>query len=1669
MDEDDDRISEGMLFSLGSTANDEASKIILSQTRSNSNNLAQEVAAAIEQQLSLVGNSICAITANYGRSLLGKVDESSHISSSYAAFQQKPTFREYNFVPNCVFPQCPTDYGTLYNRSRVPKIVSFEEGSIDHSSLYIYSSQSSQGLRNDTAWQAAFVDMPVLSKVQDALALQDPSLKTMYFKGPRTTLMFYLSTIVRRDVTLGSSYYSLHRTYPGIRKDLSTYNPTKRPWFQNASSRGVHLYGPYRESFTKQSVITLSFKQNLSVSDNFSTSHPVEVIGAAVILIDDLRHIVNRIQYPDDGFAAVIAADTNQVLVWGNRTDIYNSTSSTFQTIDKFDANLPVAKCSGGDDRSSRSFEYTDSGGQRWIVSCLPFFSSVDSSSGVASSAMLIFVFSNYESAIAPLESLNGQIQETTDSVTLSTVVVLCITIGIVIALVLSLITYITHPLVVIRSVSLDLITLMAEDEDQRDYAPLLEKAMFNLHRTDEVGSLACDFYHILCLLNNKAVIKRSTPKYPKNPFYLSIGTQEANRQFNWMDLEKAVATVAQSDVSEITPHSTGMPALHVSNTTQRNGFFQSLFGMARLQGVEEAPSSYQAVTTLAVSQPVGSGENSSAYVAPVVRPDGYAEITTSRPIGFFTSLKSQLVFLVMLLMTGLTVAMVLTVVTIRNTGDSWSSSTSDYVTSKQLQNLQAIARTKSFYVQTAFEQMTLDLLTMGGHFNDLMNLQVNTSHWISDRNYFPSYSIDPANPFKTSAASNPLFSGYYVSGDVDCSATNSCSITQEDYYTRLTSLMDTMASAYFYNGSYLSFVQMALEKDGFTRYWPYRLTSANSHPTNCLIDTQTRELCKQLYEFSACSNPEVYSSFPPYEARCRIWYDLSWVNPVADTVLFQYPRRASDGYSVTTGSLGIFPDNNPALPRHGVFISNFLASKLSENVNQLKILKDGYSFLIDRHNFGNVVLHPKASAACTTVRCAEGLNAADYEHFLAAVVDPYVNNSSDLGNNVYLSQYSKAGKTWRVAIDSVKAADSNVDYLLIATVSNGEVLQASRSTEDAINGSVGTMVALFVIIIILYIVILIYVTKLLIRVIVNPLNDVRTVLQHAIAEDFSHDMPTKATSSDVFLLLEALSQLLVALRFGSDSYARGDQLQALSVFSDALQLFTTTGNVRGIGASLNNLAAVELALGNCEVAEALYRSAIENAEEQYLSARRRFQELPSAVQQVPESHEQHALSSTSGAEVVSSHEVSISLSSPSFADIEAQTLQDSLLPEDAKSAQRLLSDRRGNLAVCYLQQRRFAEAFGLLERCLTEDEATSYLKGYIVKQGTLGQFYLMQGNIEVADQVLTRALQFVCARINHPPRLLNDSASLCKTEDIQAFYQVALYNVALLVETKKSLVLDEAEESAQLAAVQSIEDAFMRALLLPTHVDMATVKKIFQSLIKLYDQKAPSGLYQPAKQLIANLAKQHHVALTNAGARSNKEIGVLKRVVFAIDYSGSMNGIKIQSAVASLRTMLDSCINVGDYVSIVKFTKFVRVVLELTEKNSSTKESLLRAVDKLNNPKGATAMYDAIDFAFNSLVTTHVAGTSLDWIVVLTDGKDNSSALQLQELLDRLSTSAYRPGIIIIGVGTSVVRGVLESIVETAGSKGVYFAASANQNSIAEVFGQVGQVIQGQVILEEF
>ena len=253
---------------------------------------------------------------------------------------------------------------------------------------------------------------------------------------------------------------------------------------------------------------------------------------------------------------------------------------------------------------------------------------------------------------------------------------------------------------------------------------------------------------------------------------------------------------------------------------------------------------------------------------------------------------------------------------------------------------------------------------------------------------------------------------------------------------------------------------------------------------------------------------------------------------------------------------------------------------------------------------------------------------------------------------------------------------------------------------------------------------------------------------------------------------------------------------------------------------------------------------------------------------------------------------------------------------------------------------------------------------------------------------------------------------------------------------------------------IQMGEVHYLRALCEFRLMHVGTIKKTIFALMKIWAR---------------NLATVDRVRdLVHLASRLDFDIGDVraigsvlpKRVVFAMDYSFSMYGPKLETAVRSLSNLYERCIQDADSCSLIAFNATFREVVSMNTKREDG-ENMRRAIRGLTNPQHGTALIDAMTRAFRSLTPT----TGNDWVVVLTDGSDSTGA-DPTDLSALLSESTV--GLIIIGIGEDVKEDALVDLCQPAGGqRGHFLRASADPMSIQSAFNRVGEILQSDVIFQ--
>src|SRR5262249_14190467 len=137
--------------------------------------------------------------------------------------------------------------------------------------------------------------------------------------------------------------------------------------------------------------------------------------------------------------------------------------------------------------------------------------------------------------------------------------------------------------------------------------------------------------------------------------------------------------------------------------------------------------------------------------------------------------------------------------------------------------------------------------------------------------------------------------------------------------------------------------------------------------------------------------------------------------------------------------------------------------------------------------------------------------------------------------------------------------------------------------------------------------------------------------------------------------------------------------------------------------------------------------------------------------------------------------------------------------------------------------------------------------------------------------------------------------------------------------------------------------------------------------------------------------------------------------VTLVFDISGSMSQ---QNRMTNARPGAAQFIDLLTDEDQVSFLPFNNQLL-WAERNVTLKEGRKALTDRVNGlvPGGGTALYDAIDAAYQALQQNPRPGR-ISAVVVLTDGDDTNSQLKLDELLRRIRFDAERQPVRIFTIG---------------------------------------------------
>lgn len=170
--------------------------------------------------------------------------------------------------------------------------------------------------------------------------------------------------------------------------------------------------------------------------------------------------------------------------------------------------------------------------------------------------------------------------------------------------------------------------------------------------------------------------------------------------------------------------------------------------------------------------------------------------------------------------------------------------------------------------------------------------------------------------------------------------------------------------------------------------------------------------------------------------------------------------------------------------------------------------------------------------------------------------------------------------------------------------------------------------------------------------------------------------------------------------------------------------------------------------------------------------------------------------------------------------------------------------------------------------------------------------------------------------------------------------------------------------------------------------------------------------------------------------------------VFLVVDTSGSMQGEKLRSAKAALRTFLAQIPSDQEKVGLVEFNTSVANIIEL-DVLANNRAVLNDAVDGLT-ANGNTALLDGVRVAYTRL-QQNADPERINAIVAMTDGRENASMVSLRQLVDEIQASNPDLPVVIfcIAYGRDADYDILQAIAGASGGQ----VREGNEETIRELY----------------
>ena len=1319
---------------------------------------------------------------------------------------------------NVVSNQCPEDLGPLSPRiTEHGNIFEGIVGSIQHPSTFTFVSESGHASGHEE-FEAHLQKYSSLRTTIEALSAMQGEFSIILEAFSRSTVQIYVAA----EIPDGEGgHQALRLTYPGY--SLAGYtDPSRRPWFRDAPESTFSLHGPYIESITKEKVLTLSTKRTFTSPANGGKE--VTVVGAAVLHMPGLEDLMRKASVLGASYGLLAKLD-GEVLYHGGgmkQDELFAPEKGTNLKLWQIDPELlPMRDKIFSGERGSVKFtkETKNKGSGEWLVAYHPVF---QERMGDRTNTNLVYI-----SLVNLEQPSRGDVDPPRQRIVTDAILLSALAAILVFLVTMFCSLPLMPPLRYLQRYSTAIFKATAMEwgrESEERYEQVVT-AISDMENSQQAAMRNMEFRPLVLGFNKMAKrlaivenVKKSTPRFPKNPLHESKELLLAGRtQECLLQIQKA----GPSEQRSITTFSERLSLVLVPRI------------LSSLEtGLDEADLEVE-----------DKSSEVSAFSGNLIRWMSWK---------FLCAVAFTLTF------SSIVAIGILDLEKESELASSWLSEFNNFLEIEQVRHVDRVASMRGSTVECILNMFALQTILTSNFASRLIAGELSRSDQDKLRYDFPSFSMDcdwtPApgggcwggSAFAKKCGESPsgadfTSSGYFSKSeprqscfDDEVSLGPNSRLIIDHHLTRLSSLMDLKFRAYAERLFQVE-ARVALEnaETSLVRAYPYR-HKAYGNPTECYYDADAR-LLKEKYSFCKLDQQNCLSGdFAPYNPKCRAWYQsaIQMGNPreLSFSAGSTYGHEFDSTFLPFSASTPITSNGTERGELLGAVNMIFSMPPLEAYATSGELTTGGdfghgSAALVLTENPTSVLFHSKIrDYQCHDERLKRKgffFMGCFYPDFTAEEWAKFQGILTQMGRansegRDFSARFSQKGTDYFISGKPVRIFTNEKILFSAMNVAPLQTVRPVRSVAAGIQGDIrGTLKAREMLLIVGMTTILASLAVMMALVVRVASRSVETM--HAVCESIVRGELLKSPSEprqkllmslEIRKVLEAFSSTLVILRCGLDFFFSGSMKSAVKNFEEAEQLFSSVSNDRGLGIARNNLAIAHMALSNTNKAGEKFMLSIGNAQD-------RLQQASEGLRQATYKME---------------------------ADDELRQAAIS----DLRQAMRVLSERMGNYASFLLTDEGMADGEDpgyVIEKGLHIDKALGNRYGWVIKQSLLGRLALRQGRFVEAQQIFELILEEVAAGRGG----MNMPSSPWDQNEVAAAQQLSMYNSYLLAHANGQPQEEQRKLLADCISVPHCHDPLM-----------GTLSSAFHQLVELSQTaEERSGLKLIARACRLNVARR--------------------------------------------------------------------------------------------------------------------------------------------------------------------------------------------------------------------